>query len=333
MGVARGSVVDAGVGAVSERWGIVANPTKPGSAPAVRRIRVAARGLGQGTAAWGLGQGADGEVPVAYTTPVHPGGKQTRELLDAGVTHIFAVGGDGTVAACAHEVMRKREVGATSAIMVPVPTGSANLFYRAVRALPGVMPARRGRLGPVTWVDAARVRVWPQGEWFTCLTAAGTGMSTCTIMRTRPQTGWSGYVWTGVRQGRWRRVPWTMEVGNIRGVPGFVRLFDTDVRAGTLGVTTFNASGILDWFSALTWALGGERGRRTGTGETPGGLGARASSGRGGLCGAITSEVVTQVDLVAEDERIHIDGEVLHKVTHATITVAPRALPVTLFRP
>lgn len=269
--------------------GVVAHPARRGTRQVVERIRATSSSAATTSA----------EVVVTYTTPAHPGGEQATRLLDAGAQRLIAVGGDGTVAQCAHALTEwiDEHQPAEPPRLTPIPVGTANLFWRNLVA---TFPP-----GPAC-VDVAHVTLEPSGLTTTSLVAVGTGNSVRAIQRTPAQRHWWSYIATGVNLGTWKGSPWTQEVGNVVGVPHRLRIFDTSLDSGTLCHTSFAPTGVADWVVAGAWALG-----------------ANVSPA------AVRVRVGQSFDLDAP-HGIHVDGEVYTKVRWARVRVRPRALPVLI---
>lgn len=267
-----------------ETWGVVAHPKRSGTRLAVEKLRQSA------------------EVVVAYTSPVHPGGDQTVRLLDQGVSRLFVIGGDGTVAACADALITWIDTHKPERMprLTPIPAGTANVFWRNLQSL---APAGHGAVD----VDVATVTLNPGNITTTSLVAVGAGNSVRAISRTPAQAGWWSYIAMGLRLGT--RIPagsrtWTDEIGNVEGVPGRLRVFDTDVVSGSLCRTTFAPHNLVDWVRAGAWALGAD-------------VASEALQTRTGPVFELSSR-----------DGIHVDGEVYIKARHARVEIRPRALPV-----
>lgn len=269
--------------------GVVAHPARLGTRQVVERIRATSSSVATTSA----------EVVVTYTTPAHPGGEQARRLLDAGAQRLVVVGGDGTVAQCAHALIEWIDEcqPAVPPRLIPFPVGTANLFWRNLVA---TFPP-----GPAD-VDVARVTLHPSGSTTTSLVAVGVGNSVRAIQRTPAQKRWWSYILAGVRLWSWTGNPWTQEVGNIAGVPRRVRVFDSRLDSGSLCHTVFSPTTLADWACAGAWALG--------DGREP---------------TAIRTHVGESFDLDAP-HGLHVDGEVYTKVRGARVQVRPRALPVLI---
>ena len=163
------------------RPAVVANPAKvAGAVRSHRELRAALASAGWPEPLW------------LETTREDPGGGQTRQAVQAGAAVIFASGGDGTVTACASEL-----VGTETALAV-VPAGTGNLLAANLK-----LPAR-----PADAVTAAlsgirhRLDVGVlEGRYFTVM--AGMGFD-AQMLRDTPDTlkariGWPAYVIGAVR--------------------------------------------------------------------------------------------------------------------------------------
>ncbi len=274
--------------------GVVAHPARRGTRQVVERLRATA-----GSATTSASFTNSAEVVVTYTSPAHPGGEQATRLLNAGVDRLVVVGGDGTVAQCAHALVRWIETHepANPPRLVPIPVGTANLFWRNLVA---TFPP-----GPAL-VDVARVTLQPSGLTTISLVAVGTGNSVRAIQRTPAQHQWWSYILAGVRLWSWTGNPWTHEVGNVAGVPKRVRIFDSRLDSGSLCHTVFSPKTLADWVVAGAWAVGA-----------------------GGEPAAIRTHVGESFDLDSP-HGIHVDGEVYTKVRGARVQIRPRALPVII---
>lgn len=163
------------------RPAVVANPAKArGAVRSHRELRAALASAGWPEPLW------------LETTREDPGGGQTRQAVQAGAAVILASGGDGTVTACASEL-----VGTETALAV-VPAGTGNLLAANLK-----LPAR-----PADAVTAAlsgirrRLDVGVlEGRYFTVM--AGMGFD-AQMLRDTPETlkarlGWPAYVIGAVR--------------------------------------------------------------------------------------------------------------------------------------
>jgi YegS/Rv2252/BmrU family lipid kinase len=97
----------------ARRTAVVANPTKLTDAKTIRsNIRAVLAEAGWPESLW------------LETTPDDPGRGQTRQAVEAGVEIVFVCGGDGTIMACANEL-----VGSAVALAV-LPVGTGNVLAR-----------------------------------------------------------------------------------------------------------------------------------------------------------------------------------------------------------
>lgn len=187
------------------RWGIVLNPIHPA---ARSRVRALCALLDHRGIAWEL----------ALTTPVRPGAAQAARLAARGVQALAVVGGDGTLRACAQGLLGCGEDAAAAAppssapeapgaapqpVLVPIPTGTANLFAGAL-GITRRTPLEALLAAPVRRVDAGhaeltRGRGDDHRETRIFLTAAGMGHDARTITRIRRRTAIRGLGHAGAR--------------------------------------------------------------------------------------------------------------------------------------
>jgi diacylglycerol kinase (ATP) len=194
----------------------------------------------------------------AATTPADPGEGLARAAIAAGARLVVAVGGDGTVRACA------QAVAGTGVPLAIVPAGTGNLAARAL----GLPAGRRGAL-EVAFGGAARpVDLAVAGE-LPFLSMAGIGLDAAVVaatpQRLKERIGWLAYAVTGVTSLPGRRHAFTVcldggpplaclarsvVVGNAGLLPGgFTLLPAARLDDGLLDV------GILAPASPLGWAL------------------------------------------------------------------------------
>ena len=184
------------------RPAVVANPAKvKGAARSHRELRAALASAGWPEPLW------------LETTREDPGGGQTRQAVQAGAEVIFANGGDGTVTACASEL-----VGTDTALAV-VPAGTGNLLAANLKlpahpadAVTAALSGIRRRL------DVGVV----EGRYFTVM--AGMGFD-AQMLRDTPETlkarlGWSAYVIAAVRH--LCETPMQVSI-SLDGAPPFTR--------------------------------------------------------------------------------------------------------------
>ena len=184
------------------RPAVVANPAKANSAARIHReLRAALASAGWPEPLW------------LETTREDPGGGQTRQAVQAGADVIFACGGDGTVTACASEL-----VGTDTALaVVPAGTGNllaANLKLRAHPADTVTTALRGGRRR----LDVGVV----EGRCFTVM--AGMGFD-AQMLRDTPETlkarlGWSSYAIAAARH--LCETPMQVSI-SLDGAPPFTR--------------------------------------------------------------------------------------------------------------
>ncbi len=123
---------------------------------------------------------------VLPTTPDDGGEGMTRQALAAGATVVFAVGGDGTVRACA------QELAGTDVPLAIVPMGSANLTARALGIPAGLDAAlTAGFRGAARRIDLASV------DGMICTAMAGIGLDAAVVGATsdwlKRRAGWPAY--------------------------------------------------------------------------------------------------------------------------------------------
>src|SRR5580692_8081624 len=145
----------------------------------LRRCRAAARAAG-----W--------EPLFAETSAADGGFGPACSALAAGVSLVFAAGGDGTVRACA------QALAGTGIPLAIIPLGTANLTARALR-----IPAGAGRAidagfrGRDRVIDLATAQTGA-GDLIGCFTAmAGLGLDAAVVAAARPpdkrRLGWIAY--------------------------------------------------------------------------------------------------------------------------------------------
>jgi diacylglycerol kinase family enzyme len=185
---------------------------------------------------------------------------------------VFAIGGDGTVRACAHALAGR---GIALAI---VPRGTANLFARTL----GVPSDLAGALA--TGFDGRDVDVdLPQADGETFVAMAGLGIDGAVVEGTskllKDHFGWLAYAVAAVPQLAGPRHEITVRiddrdplvrqahcvvVGNVGVVPGgFVLLRGARVDDGLLDVGVLSPAGAVGWLRLARQTVGG----RSGTGR------------------------------------------------------------------
>jgi len=234
------------------RLAVVANPA---------RARRAARGQAELRAA--LASAGWPEPLWLETTREDSGGGQARQAVQAGAEVIFASGGDGTVTACASEL-----VGTDTALAV-VPAGTGNLLAtnlglpgRPADAVTAALSGIRRRL------DVGVL----EGRYFTVM--AGMGFD-AQMLRDTPETlkarlGWPAYVIAAVRHlcetpmhvsisldgaPPFTRRARSVLVGNVGGLRGGLRLLpDARPDDGVLDVAVLMPPRRRSWLP-LAWSL------------------------------------------------------------------------------
>jgi undecaprenyl-diphosphatase len=210
--------------------------------------RVAARCAGAATAAgW--------EPLILETTAGDPGTALAHEAVAAGAGLLVAVGGDGTVRACA------QALAGTPVPLAIVPRGTANLAARAL-GLPSGLDAALATAfgGHERRIDLAAA------DGITFVAMAGLGTDAAVVGATSPRfktrAGWLAYAATGAAHLRGRRaafrilldgVPLAREarsvvVGNAGLLPGgFVLLPAARLDDGQLDVGILAPSSLWGW--------------------------------------------------------------------------------------
>ncbi len=205
------------------------------------------------------------------TSEEHPGADLTRSELDQGADLIIAVGGDGTVRACAEGVAGR---GVPLAV---VPGGTGNLLAGNLGLPDEVEAAIAAALtGDSRVIDAGTVN----GEVFTVM--AGAGLDGVVMAETDPSSkdrlGTLAYVAEGVRHLDDRvfqsRLVIDGEVvhdgevslllvGNFGGLRAGLDVFpDSDPADGGFDLLATDASGLAEWLSAGWMALTGRNGEK-----------------------------------------------------------------------
>jgi diacylglycerol kinase family enzyme len=195
---------------------------------------------------------------VLMTTPADSGEEATRTALAAGATVVIAVGGDGTVRACA------QVLAGTSVPLAIVSAGSANLTARALGLPRGMAAAlETGFTGADRQLDLVSV------GGLVCVAMAGIGVDAAVVGATSDQlkrrAGWPAYAAASLSQ---LRVPLTefticlddkpplvrgartVVVGNSGLLPGgFPILPDARPDDGFLDVGVLAPAGLAGWVS------------------------------------------------------------------------------------
>ncbi len=195
---------------------------------------------------------------VLMTTPADSGTGMARRALDAGAAVVFAVGGDGTVGACA------QVLAGTGVPLAIVPTGTANLTARSL-GLPRDLGAavQAGFAGQDKVIDLALA------DGTTCVAMAGIGLDATVVGATpdrlKRQVGWRAYAAASARQLLARPAEFAIRVdggpelvrrarsvvvGNCGLLPGGFRLLPAARQDdGVLDVGILAPAGLADWTS------------------------------------------------------------------------------------
>jgi YegS/Rv2252/BmrU family lipid kinase len=247
------------------------------------------------------------------TTRHDPGRGQTRRAIDAGVTTVVAMGGDGTVMACADTL-----VGTDVALGV-IPMGTGNLLAgnlgippRLTEAVAAVATGRRRQLD-VGIVD---------GRCFAVM--AGMGFDAQMLhdapAALKARIGWAAYGAAALRHlcGVPMNVTVQLDddppihrraravlVGNVGGLPGGLRLLpDAEPDDGILDVAILMPARRRNWLT-LAWAL--VRRRR--------------------IQPAIETFRATHVTVISDrPQPRELDGDLIEPSDRLTATVCPAAL-------
>ena len=281
----------------------VLNPARVRSAP-----RVAARCAAAATAAgW--------DWLVAETTIGDPGTGLARHAVGAGARLVVAVGGDGTVRACAHAL------AGTAVPLAIVPRGTANLAARAL-GLPARLDAALACAfgGHERRIDLATA----DGITFVAMAGLGTDAAVvgATPARLKTSAGWLAYAAVGAWHTRGRHADFgisldgtplgvcagSVVVGNAGLLPGGFRLLpDARLDDGQLDVAVLAPSSLPDWAVVARRVL----------------TASRRDDRRLARYRARRVEIRADRDLPRQ-----VDGEVIAPGRGLTVTVLPRALLV-----
>ncbi len=195
---------------------------------------------------------------VLMTTPADGGAGMARRALDAGAAIVFAVGGDGTVRACA------QVLAGTGVPLAIVPTGTANLTARSLGVPRDVGAAlRAGFSGQDKPIDLAIA------DGITSVAMAGIGLDAsivgATPGRLKRHAGWPAYAVASARQLLARPAEFvvvidggeelvrrarSVVVGNCGLLPGgFPLLPAARPDDGVLDVGILAPAGLADWTS------------------------------------------------------------------------------------
>jgi len=229
---------------------------------------------------------------------------------------VFAVGGDGTVSACAHDL------AGSEASLAIVPRGTANLFARAL-GVPSELQAalRTGFEGRDRVVDMAFV----DGE-SPCVAMAGIGTDAAVVnsvpQHMKQDLGWLGYALAALPH--LARAPTDVTVrldggeprsyraqgvvvGNVGILPGGFTIFPgARLDDGLLEVGIFEVGGPIGWAAVARQVISGRGTRR------------RLSLHRAALVEVVTGPVMPR----------QVDGEGISPSTSMSVRVSPRSLKV-----
>jgi len=260
---------------------------------------------------------ASGWDPLLLETTVDDAGTGlTRRAVAAGASLIFAVGGDGTVRACA------QALAGTPVPLAIVPRGTANLTARAL----GVPAGLEDALGVGFGNHERRIDL-AAADGITYAAMAGIGVDAAVVGATpgglKARAGWLAYAAAGTRHALGQRTAFELRldaaapltrrarsvvVGNAGLLPGgFALLPGARLDDGLLDV------GILAPSSPLGWARVGYR--------------IMAGSGREDV--RLERHQAHHVEIRAASELPRqADGEVISPGRSLTVTVRPAALLV-----
>src|SRR5690242_4998249 len=226
---------------------------------------------------------------LAETTIDDPGTGLARQAVGAGARLVIAVGGDGTVRACA------QALAGTAVALAIVPRGTANLAARAL-GIPARLDAALacGFGGHERRIDLATA------DGITFVAMAGLGTDAAVVGATpallKTGAGWLGYAAVGARHTRRRHAAFDISldgtplavaavsvvVGNAGLLPGGFRLLpDARLDDGQLDVGVLAPSSLLDWGVVARRVMAGAGADRGGAAPGPAGPGARPGAGPG----------------------------------------------------
>jgi diacylglycerol kinase family enzyme len=260
---------------------------------------------------------AGGWDPLLLETTVDDAGTGlARRAADAGASLVFAMGGDGTVRACA------QALAGTPVPLAIVPRGTANLTARAL----GVPAGLEDALGVGFGSHERRIDL-AVADGITYAAMAGIGVDAAVVGATpgrlKARAGWLAYAATGTRHALGRRTAFELRldgaaplsrqarsvvVGNAGLLPGgFTLLPGARLDDGLLDV------GILAPSSPLGWAR----------------VAYRIMAGTGHEDLRLERHKARRVEIRAANELPRqADGEVIPPGRSLTVTVTPAALLV-----
>lgn len=216
------------------------------------RVRGAARVAARCAA---MAKAGGWEPMLLETTTGEPGTELASQAVAAGARLVFAVGGDGTVRACA------QALAGTAVPLAIVPRGTANLAARAL-GIPSRLDAALacGFGGHERRIDLA------VADGVTFVAMAGLGIDATVVgatpSRLKASAGWLSYATVGTRYLRGCHAAFgisldgtplatsarSVVVGNTGLLPGGFRLLpDARLDDGQLDVGVLAPSSLLDW--------------------------------------------------------------------------------------
>jgi diacylglycerol kinase family enzyme len=203
---------------------------------------------------------ASGWAPplILMTTPQDNIESVARQALDAGAAVVFAVGGDGTVRACAHVL------AGTGVPLAIVPVGTANLTAGSLGVPRRLAQALAAGFGGREWLIDLAV-----ADGQTSVAMAGIGLDAAVVGATpdrlKRRAGWPAYAAASAGQLRGRPSEFSIRmdggpelvrrarsvvVGNCGLLPGgFLMLPAARPDDGVLDVGILAPSGLADWMS------------------------------------------------------------------------------------
>lgn len=196
------------------------------------------------------------ELELLETRSADAGDGGTRRAVEAGARLVFAVGGDGTVRACA------QALAGTEVPLAIVPRGTANLVATALG-----IPSALGAALAVGFGPHERRIDLAVADGITFAAMAGIGLDAAvvgaTAARLKGTAGWLGYAATGLRRLAGRRMAFEIRldggepigrqarcvvVGNVGLLPGgFALLPEARPDDGVLDVGILAPSGAFGW--------------------------------------------------------------------------------------
>jgi len=276
------------------------------------RVRGAARVAAGCTAA---ATAAGWDSLVLETSAADPGASLARRAVTAGAGLVFAVGGDGTVRACAEAL------AGTEIPLAIVARGTANLAARALR-----LPHRLGAALAVGFGGHERRIDLATADGMTFAAMAGLGVDAAVVAAApawlKSRAGWLAYAAAGAGLAHGPRATFEISLdgtplacaarsvvaGNAGLLPGgFVLLPAARLDDGQLDVGILAPASLLDWGRVAHLVLTGSR--------------------RGGR--QLLSYRARHVEIRADRELPRqVDGEVIEPGRALTVTVLPAALLV-----